>query len=118
MTDNEIFETEIKCINRRANGKCNGGTDCCKCDLLMNEKDIISAYERAIANSNLINRQQEEIERLIKETMNMAITIESCQGEAIKKFAKKLKERQVRICDCFEGVSIIDIDKLAKETEG
>lgn len=64
MTDNEIFGTEIKCINRRANGKCNGGTDCCKCDLLMNEKDIISAYERAIANSNLINRLQAEIERL------------------------------------------------------
>ena len=64
MADNEIFGTEIKCINRRANGKCNGGTDCCKCDLLMNEKDIISAYERAIANSNLINRLQAEIERL------------------------------------------------------
>ena len=64
MTDNEIFETEIKCINRRASGKCNGGTDCYKCDLLMNEKDIISAYERAIANINLINRQQEEIDEL------------------------------------------------------
>ena len=64
MTDNEIFGTEIKCINRRANGKCNGGTDCCKCDLLMNEKDIISAYERAIANSNLINRLQAELEKL------------------------------------------------------
>lgn len=64
MTDNEIFETEIKCINRRVSGKCNGGTDCCKCDLLMNEKDIISAYERAIANSTLINRLQEEIDGL------------------------------------------------------
>lgn len=64
MTDNEIFETEIKCINRRASGKCNGGTDCCKCDLLMNEKDIISAYERAVANSDLINRQKAEIDEL------------------------------------------------------
>ena len=64
MTDNEIFETEIKCINRRANGKCNGGTDCCKCDLLMDEKDIISAYERAIANNDLISRQKTEIDEL------------------------------------------------------
>ena len=64
LTDKEIFATEIKCINRRANGQCNGGTDCCKCDLLMNEKDIISAYEIAIANIDLINRLQAENKRL------------------------------------------------------
>lgn len=64
MTDNEIFETEIKCINRRSSGKCNGGTDCCKCDLHMNDKDIIYAYERAIAYSSLINRLQAEIDDL------------------------------------------------------
>ena len=32
--------------------------------------------------------------------------------------AERLKKRQVRICDCFEGVSIIDIDKLVKEMVG
>ena len=64
LTDNEIFATEIKCINRRANGQCNGGTDCCNCDLLMNEKDIISAYERAITNIDLINRLKAENDRL------------------------------------------------------
>lgn len=79
MTDNEIFETEIKCINRRANGKCNGGTDCCKCDLLMNEKDIISAYERAIANSNLINRQQTvyaDLSKIIKKQKEEIVRLE------------------------------------------
>lgn len=106
MTDKEIFETEIKCINRRANGKCNGGTDCCKCDLLMDEKDIISAYERAIANSDLINRQHAEIERLRKETMNMAITIESCQGEAITEFAERLKEG-AQMADCFDSYNMV-----------
>ena len=64
LTDKEIFGIEIKCINRRANGQCNGGTDCCNCDLLMNEKDIISAYERAITNLDLINRQEQENESL------------------------------------------------------
>ena len=65
MTDSEIFETEIKCIQRRSSGQCNGGTDCCNCDLLMNEKDIISAYERAITNNDLINRLQAENKELL-----------------------------------------------------
>ena len=64
LTDAEIFETEIKCIQRRSSGHCNGGSDCCHCDLLMNEQDIISAYERAIANFDLINSLQEENENL------------------------------------------------------
>ena len=111
MTDNEIFETEIKCINRRASGKCNGGTDCCKCDLLMDEKDIISAYERAIANHDLINRLQAEIERLKEcpkciyeydgKTTEYCVqgpcsnfkTVEQIKSEAYKEFAEKLKKR-------------------------
>ena len=41
MTDNEILTNEILCIKRRASGKCNGGTDCNTCDLIMNEAEII-----------------------------------------------------------------------------
>ena len=41
--------------------------------------------------------------------------LKTAKYEAIKEFAERLKKRQVRICDCFEGVSIIDIDKFAKE---
>ena len=99
MTDNEIFETEIKCINRRSSGKCNGGTDCYKCDLLMNEKDIISAYERAIANSNLINQLQLEIEELKIENKSLRSAANcyklhyiEARPEAIKEFAEKLKK--------------------------
>ena len=134
MTDNEIFETEIKCINRRANGKCNGGTDCCKCDLLMSEKDIISAYERAIVNSNLINRQKAEIERLnieneilsknadtaFQDGLNEAQDLYAEQvkaeikAEAIKEFAVRLK------CGVPQETGVIrcsDIDNLVKEYE-
>ena len=100
MTDNEIFETEIKCINRRASGKCNGGTDCYKCDLLMNEKDIIYAYERAIANNDLINRQQTEIEELKIENKSLRsaancykLYYNEARTEAIKEFVEKLKKR-------------------------
>ena len=133
MTDNEIFETEIKCINRRANGKCNGGTDCCKCDLLMNEKDIISAYERAIVNSNLINRLQAEIERLKEcpkciyeydgKTTEYCVqgpcsnfkTVEQIKTEAIKEFAVRLK------CGVPQETGVIrcsDVDNLLKEMVG
>lgn len=135
MTDNEIFETEIKCINRRASGKCNGGTDCCKCDLLMNEKDIISAYERAIVNSNLINRQKAEIERLnieneilsknadtaFQDGLNEAQDLYAEQvkaeikSESIKEFAVRLK------CGVPQETGVIrcsDIDNLLKEMVG
>lgn len=66
LTPEEIFENEIKCVKRRSNGQCNGGVDCCTCDLLMNEQDIISAYERAIDNINLINRQQSQIDTMLE----------------------------------------------------
>ena len=134
MTDNEIFETEIKCINRRANGKCNGGTDCCKCDLLMDENDIISAYERAIANSDLINRQKTEIERLKEcpkciyeydgKTTEYCVqgpcsnfkTVEQIKSEAIKEFAEKLKKR-FYLCAGRCVVNVYHIDNLLKEYE-
>lgn len=136
MTDKEIFETEIKCINRRANGKCNGGTDCCKCDLLMNEKDIISAYERAIANSNLINRKQVEIEGLQKANEELGKVIAGAyqlncflevsrkcvRKEAIEEFAERLKEKKQEVFtavnDSSYAVTVYDIDNLAKEMEG
>ena len=135
MTDNEIFETEIKCINRRANGKCNGGTDCCKCDLLMDEKDIISAYERAIANSDLINRQKTEIERLkecpkciyeydgntteycIQGPCSNFKTVEQIKSEAYKEFAEKLKEKTLPLPK-YDCVDVEDIDNLVKELVG
>lgn len=124
MTDNEIFETEIKCINRRANGKCNGGTDCCKCDLLMDEKDIISAYERAIANNDLINRQQEEIEELQIENKSLRsaancykLHYNEARTEAIKEFAEKLKKR-FYLCAGRCVVNVYHIDSLVKEMVG
>lgn len=134
MTDNEIFETEIKCINRRSSGKCNGGTDCCNCDLLMNEKDIISAYERAIANSNLINRQQSGIERLkgisvssSKDPMDFCGVlcdyaeelIDKAKSEAIKDFAEHLKEEWFNNYYDSPDVDFDEfVDNLLKEMVG
>lgn len=109
MTDREIIKALEYCTNE-SDGECK------ECEY---EKYYPRCVPKLLEDAlDIINCQKAEIERLTKETMNMAINIETCQTEAIKKFAKKLKERQVRICDCFEGVSIIDIDKLAKETEG
>lgn len=140
MTDTEIFETEIKCINRRSSGKCNGGTDCCKCDLLMNENDIISAYERAIANSDLINRQKTEIEELQIENKSLRsaancykLHYNEVRTEAYKEFAERLKNEIISEtaygCDSNQHTGYYDyqiklddipeyIDNLVKEMVG
>lgn len=60
MTDEQVFENEIKCIIRRNECVCNGGSDCIKCDLLMDSEEIVKCYNRAIKNINLINRQKEK----------------------------------------------------------
>ena len=87
---------------------------------------------------NLITQQQAEIEKLKAEEekypfkcvmpFNSMICSKSIEDydrlindigiDAIKEFAERLKERQVRICDCFEGVSIMDIDKLVNKMVG
>ena len=113
MTDNKIFETEIKCINRRANGKCNGGTDCCKCDLLMNEKDIISAYERAIANSNLINRLQAEIDELKREQEVLIEDIHHYTDKINEQFEEI--EKLEKTISYLEGVCESTPDKIRAE---
>ena len=138
MTDNEIIANEILCIRRRASGRCNGGTDCNTCDLLMNEKDIISAYERAIANNDLINRQQAEIEKLKAEEdkypfkcvmpFNSMICSKSIEDydrlindigiDAIKGFVDRLKETAMQKFDWNEYVEVADIDNLVKEMVG
>ena len=73
----------------------------------------------------IIQEQKAEIERLKIENQAFRSSANSyklhyneARAEAIKEFAKRLKERQVRICDCFEGVSIMDIDKLVNKMVG
>lgn len=47
MTDIEILENEIQCIQRNDNGRqCD--RDCAKCDLLLDTKEILRAYNHAI----------------------------------------------------------------------
>ena len=101
MTDKQIFENEIKCIIRRNEGVCNGGSDCVKCDLLMDSEEIVKCYNRAINNIDLINRQKAEIERM--ENQNTLLLKKKCKdintarkiikSEAIKDFAKRLKSK-------------------------
>lgn len=115
MTDEQIFENEIKCITRRNECVCNGGSDCVKCDLLMDSEKIVKCYNRAIKNIDLINRQKVEIENLkvelkvMREAANSykiaykketpyAIQVEvsdkiekQIKSEAIKEFWNKLK---------------------------
>lgn len=44
----EILENETRCIDRRARNKCNGGSDCIKCDLVLTDTEIKWAFAKAI----------------------------------------------------------------------
>lgn len=107
MTDKEIFETEIKCIKRRSSGQCNGGTDCGNCDLLMNEKDIIFAYERAIKANEIINRQHSEKEEMtahikcLKKECDEWHKAAELEAEKAGKLRASLEKRGSQ-CDEFE----------------
>lgn len=131
MKEKDIVKTLKKCTSKE---NCEG------CEYIKYDtRCIVKLLKDAL---DLINRKQEEIEKLqkiqddidnfardiCKERMLKGKSIANFEdlqeyirkekSEAIKEFAERLKKRQVRICDCFEGVSIIDIDKLVKEMEG
>ena len=93
MTDNEIFENEIKCITRRNECVCNGGLDCVKCDLLMDSEEIVKCYNRAIKNLDLINRQKAEIKELEKANLQLVAILQTAQSEARKEFAERIKTK-------------------------
>lgn len=135
MTDEQIFENEIKCIIRRNEGICNGGSDCIKCDLLMDSEEIVKCYNRAIKNIDRINRQKAEIENLKVELKVMQRKedelhrakveiskhfdyLDEAANEAIKEFAERLKEHSFVDNLSLDGKEIVyreDIDNLATE---
>ena len=142
MTDNEVtrektFNEELPYFKERMKDAferyidSDGHIDVVDISLLIDTKRILRKAEEEI------NRQQKEVDRYERESnskfdkwkllddrtkQRYAELYEEAKSvvraEAIKEFAERLKKRQVRICDCFEGVSIIDIDKLVKEMVG
>lgn len=132
MTDEQIFENEIKCIIRRNECVCNGGSDCTKCDLLMDSEEIVKCYNRAIKNIDLTNRQKAENEELRerityleksidysrKEYNQLLQKLQQAKSEAIKEFAEQLI-RTADGDDEYGTVFVFNIDDLVKEmTEG
>ena len=108
MTDNEIFANEILCIRRRSSGSCNGGTDCNSCDLIMEDSDIISAYERAMKNNDLINRQKAEIDILIrkKESLRDEIAEQQAEIERLKGENKQIRN-DCRWCEDWQTKELL-----------
>ena len=118
MTDNEIIKALECCIN----------DDCDNCP------DTFGNCEHnAMRNAlNLINRQQEEIERLKIENQSLRGAANSyklhyneAKTEAVKEFAERLKEKCHnyypsidRYCVSRKAVEIRDIDNLTKEMAG
>lgn len=46
MTDIEVLEREMECVRRKAENNCD---ECGNCDLLMDDRRILTAYARAIS---------------------------------------------------------------------
>lgn len=112
MTDNEIIKAFRCCyLNEDECEEC----PCFKDGHCTDVGDVFNIVKQIL---DLINRQQAEIERLTKETMNMAITIETCQAEAIKEFAEKLKKEAYLTDHKVYAVLRDDIDNLVKEMVG
>ena len=44
----EVLENESRCVERRASNKCNGGSDCKDCDLVLTDTEIQWAFAKAI----------------------------------------------------------------------
>lgn len=123
MTDYEIIKALEWNISKFGEEVCFGYMDKDGCKKV-NAKDVLDIINRQNAEIdrlrkevNLVSIQfqdlqeryeeaQTEIERLTKETMNMAITIESCQGEAIKEFAERLKDG-AQMADCFDSYNMV-----------
>ena len=120
MTDNEIIKA-LECCSEPYN-------ICAECPMPNHIKDDCRCGEH-LANYalDLINRQQEEIERL-QNTINdildrKPILVERAEkyakSEAIKEFAEKLKEIVKFTDDTYECWEIEGyIDNLVKETVG
>lgn len=103
-------------------GVCNGGSDCIKCDLLMDSEEIIKCYNRAIKNIKLNNRQKAENESLQKNIDGLNIFtknhIKVIRLQAIKEFAERLKHFIIpQKADGYTREIVLkrDIDNLVKE---
>ena len=44
----KVLENEKECIQRQVNGNCDNKRDCANCDLRLEDKEIILAYNTAI----------------------------------------------------------------------
>lgn len=120
MTDKQIFENEIKCIIRRNEGVCNGGSDCIKCDLLMDSEEILKCYNRAIQNIDLIDRQKEENEGLKIDLAKCSIRIDNLyetadeiKSEAYKECLARVKNYIKTHCNAY-GKPDFDYDTSIK----
>lgn len=87
----------------------------CKCRVDLSNQDIIELIN---SKNDLINRLKAENERLTRKTMEMAITIETCQADAIKEFEERLKEKAYLNDRRIYVVLRDDIDDVKKEMVG
>lgn len=120
MTDNEIIKA-LECCSKRSfhHYPCND------CPLL--REVCLGGASLMKPSIDLINRQKAEIERLKEECSCLGCEnewlkahLEQAKSEAVKEFAKELKEKYSMEIDGYYGEVVFhcDIDNLVKERVG
>ena len=72
----DVLKNELKCMKRQNGGICDNKRDCQSCDLAMDDKDIVFAYEKAI--SALENQIPKKIKAEHIKTSEQLIRLRHC----------------------------------------
>lgn len=76
-----VLSNELKCVERQFGKTCDNKRDCANCDLALNEKEIIFAYENAIHWIESVEDLRQQLilkDKLIKSLDKSYKTAKSC----------------------------------------
>lgn len=102
----EVLDNEINCVNRRAKGECNGGSDCQKCDLLLTDTEIIWALTKAIKALSIPEIQQH---------ISLLKHLKGVSKSTVSKSIRLWSDEKVILLDALRNVLSILDDKLDTE---
>lgn len=120
MTDKEpikVLENELECVKRQCGNFCNNKRDCKHCDLALEDKIVINAYEEAIQALKIIDKLKIENQSLRMAANSYKSHYNEAKSVAVKEFAERLKKE----CIIDRGYEILQegtIDDLVKEMAG
>lgn len=119
MPDKEfikVLENELECVKRQCGNFCNNKRDCKHCDLVLEDKVIINAYEEAIQALKIIDKIKIENQSLRMAANSYKLHYNEAKAEAVKEFAERLKESKKQYEGTLAGMTftMTELDNLVK----